>query len=106
MNLVIDQHWLELIEFTGMTKVNGANVIDQDMTTLNGVIHTVDSVLGVWGSGWAASSQNPSNSKAQFLQLFFFMIFIFNFVLFHSIGASPHNIHFRIIPSQYRIVAP
>ena len=31
-----------------MTKVNGANVIDQDMTTLNGVVHTIDSVLGLY----------------------------------------------------------
>lgn len=32
----------------GMTKVNGANVIDQDNTALNGVIHTIDSVLGLY----------------------------------------------------------
>lgn len=32
---------------TGMTKVNGANVVDQDMTALNGVIHSIDSVLGL-----------------------------------------------------------
>lgn len=39
---------LLLIMLSGMTKVNGANVIDQDMTTLNGVIHTIDSVLGLY----------------------------------------------------------
>lgn len=32
----------------GMTKVNGANVVEQDVTTLNGVIHIIDSVLGVY----------------------------------------------------------
>ena len=31
-----------------MTKVNGANVIDPDMTTTNGVIHSIDSVLGIY----------------------------------------------------------
>lgn len=30
-----------------MTKVNGANVVDQDVTALNGVIHSIDSVLGI-----------------------------------------------------------
>ena len=30
-----------------MTKVNGANVVDQDLTALNGVFHTIDSVLGL-----------------------------------------------------------
>lgn len=44
----LDFEILYIYHAKGMTKVNGANVIDQDMTTLNGVIHTIDSVLGLY----------------------------------------------------------
>ncbi|KZS21360.1 putative Transforming growth factor-beta-induced protein Ig-H3 [Daphnia magna] len=44
----LDFEILYIYHAKGMTKVNGANVIDQDNTTLNGVIHTIDSVLGLY----------------------------------------------------------
>lgn len=42
----LDYELLYIYHAKGMTKVNGANVIDQDNTALNGVIHTIDSILG------------------------------------------------------------
>jgi len=43
----LDFELLFIYHTNGLTKVNGANVIEQDITALNGVIHTIDSVLGV-----------------------------------------------------------
>jgi len=43
----LDFELLFIYHTNGMTKVNGANVIEPDGTTLNGVIHAIDSVLGV-----------------------------------------------------------
>lgn len=43
----LDFELLFIYHAKGMTKVNGANVVDQDLTALNGVIHTIDSVLGL-----------------------------------------------------------
>jgi len=43
----LDFELLFIYHTNGMTKVNGANVVDQDVTALNGVIHTIDSVLGL-----------------------------------------------------------
>lgn len=77
---------MSLWSFVGMTKVNGANVIEPDGTTLNGVIHAIDSVLGVWGSGRAASSQNPETHS----------------YLFHAIRITSYN---SITLTQWNILS-